>query len=227
MPVIEIGNIARKHNILYLVDASQSAGQIPLDVREIGCDLLVVTGRKYLRAPRGTGFLYVRKQVQDNLKLIFMDGFSAPTVSQSDFKPREDAKRFELYEKNRALTLGLAKAVEYTLNIGVDRMWQRIQFLAGIMREQLKDIDGITVHDTGDLQCGIVTFSVGNIDSFTIKNKLAEKHINVSIAKAISALFYMDKNHLSNIVRASIHCYNTEGEIKIMCDELASIIKGF
>jgi cysteine desulfurase/selenocysteine lyase len=130
IPVVEIGKIANRHKILYLLDACQSIGQVPVDVEEIGCDMLAVTGRKYLRAPRGTGFLYVRKAVQDNLRLLFMDGFSAPTVSMQNYKPRADARRFELYEKNRALTLGLGKAVEYALNIGVDRIWQRVQYLA-------------------------------------------------------------------------------------------------
>ncbi|SHM59016.1 aminotransferase class V-fold PLP-dependent enzyme [Mucilaginibacter sp. OK098] len=223
IPVIEIGKIARRHNILYLVDACQSAGQIPIDVKEIDCDMLSVTGRKYLRAPRGTGFLYVRKEVQDKLKLIFMDGFSAPSVSQSDYKVRNDARRFELYEKNRALTLGLGKAVEYALNIGIERIWQRVQYLAGMLRLELEGIDGITVHDNGDQKCGIVTFSVNGMDSVLVKNELAANQINVSVGKAISTLIYMNKNQLSSIVRASVHYYNTEEEIKEMCTVLIAI----
>ncbi|MDB4920109.1 MAG: aminotransferase class V-fold PLP-dependent enzyme [Mucilaginibacter sp.] len=227
VPIIEIGKIARKHNILYLVDACQSAGQVPVDVKEIDCDMLSVTGRKYLRAPRGTGFLYVRKEVQDKLKLIFMDGFSAPWVSQTDYKVRNDARRFELYEKNRALTLGLSKAVGYALNIGIERIWQRIRHLAGLMRRQLEDIEGITVHDSGDQQCGIVTFSVNGMDSVLVKSELAANQINVSVGKAISTLIYMNKNQLSSIVRASVHYYNTEEEIKAMCNTLITIIKSY
>ena len=147
IPIVEIGKIARKHNILYLVDACQSAGHVPLDVKEIGCDMLSVTGRKYLRAPRGTGFLFVRKPVQDKLKLIFMDGFSTKWISETDYKMRADARRFEMYEKNRALTLGLGKAIDYALNIGMDRIWLRIQYLANTLRQQLNQIEGITVHD--------------------------------------------------------------------------------
>ncbi|HTD98799.1 MAG TPA: aminotransferase class V-fold PLP-dependent enzyme [Mucilaginibacter sp.] len=224
IPIVEIGKIARKYGILYLVDACQSAGQIPVDVKEIGCDMLAVTGRKYLRAPRGTGFLYIRKEIQDQLKLILMDGFSAPSVSLDDYQLRDDARRFELYEKSRALTLGLGKAIDYALNIGVDRVWQRVQHLADQMRRQLENMDGITVHDIGDQKCGIVTFSVSGIGSVSVKNQLAERHINVSVGKAISTLIYMDKNHLSSIVRASVHYYNTGEEIRIMCDALASII---
>jgi cysteine desulfurase/selenocysteine lyase len=224
IPIIEIGKIARNHNILYLLDACQSAGQVPLDVKEIGCDMLAVTGRKYLRAPRGTGFLYVRKEVQNKLKPIFIDGFTAQWVSEDDFKIRDDARRFELYEKNRALTLGLGKAVEYALNIGIDRIWQRVQHLAALMRRQLAESNEVAIHDIGDQKCGIVTFSVTDIDSTVIKNKLAEKQINVSVGKAISTLIYMNKNHLSSVVRASVHYYNTEEEIIVMCSALAAIL---
>lgn len=223
LPIVEIGKIARKHNILYLLDACQSAGHVPLDVREIGCDMLAVTGRKYLRAPRGTGFLYVRKEVQNKLKLVFMDGFTAQWVSETDFKIRDDARRFELYEKNRALTLGLGKAVAYSLNIGIDRIWQRIQYLAELMRSQLESIEEITVHDIGDQRCGIVTFSVKGVDSAAVKDRLAENQINVSVGKAVSTLIYMNKNHLTSIVRASVHYYNTEDEIKKLCEVLKVI----
>ncbi|MEO7211460.1 aminotransferase class V-fold PLP-dependent enzyme [Mucilaginibacter sp.] len=225
IPIVAIGKIARKHDILYLVDACQSAGQVPIDVKEIGCDMLSVTGRKYLRAPRGTGFLFVRKEVQNKLRLILMDSFAAEWVSETDFKIRNDARRFELYEKNRALTLGLGKAIEYALNIGVDRIWQRVQYLANTMRAQLSNIEGVTVHDFGAEQCGIVTFSVEGIESALVKSKLAEQGINVSLAKAISTLIYMNKNKLANIVRASVHYYNTEEEIATMCAALKSIAK--
>lgn len=224
MPVVEIGKIARKHAVLYLVDACQSAGHVPFDVREIDCDMLSVTGRKYLRAPRGTGFLYVRKRVQDKLKLQFMDGFTTQWVSETDYKARDDARRFELYEKNRALTLGLGKAVEYALNIGVDRIWQRIQYLANTLRAQLRSIEGVTVHDFGDEQCGIVTFTVNGIDSAIVKAKLAEKQINVSVGQAKSTLFFMNKHHLGSVVRASVHYYNTEDEIKTIYDALRYLI---
>jgi selenocysteine lyase/cysteine desulfurase len=226
IPVVEIGRIARKHNILYLVDACQSAGQVPVDVKEIGCDMLAVTGCKYLRAPRGTGFLYVRKAIQDKLKVIFIDGSTAQWVSEHDFKVRDDARRFELYEKNCALILGLGKAVEYALNIGVDRIWQRVQYLANLLRRELQNIEGITVHDFGDQQCGIVTFSVNGMDSATVKSKLAEKQINVSVGKAVSTLIYMNKNHLTSVVRASVHYYNTVEEIGVMCGVLAGLDRG-
>ena len=223
LPVADIGRIARKHNILYLLDACQSAGQIPIDVNEISCDFLAVTGRKYLRAPRGTGFLYVRKEVQDQLTPLMIDGFSTRDVTLNGYALREDARRFELYEKSRALTLGLGKAVDYALAIGMDTIWLRIQELAALMRSKLSAIDGITVHDRGDQLCGIVTFSVDAVNSALIKKELAAQNINVSIGAVHSTLYYMSRHNLDKILRASVHYYNTEQEIDIFCDALVTI----
>lgn len=224
LPVAEIGKIAKKHNILYLLDACQSAGHIPLDVKAIGCDMLCVTGRKYLRAPRGTGFMYVRKQIQDKLEVQFIDGFTTQWVTTNDYKLKDNAHRFEVYERNRALTIGLGKAVEYALNIGIDNIWQRIQHIAGYLRTQLAAIDGVTVHYAGSVQCGIVTFSIEGIDSAVVKDKLAEQNINTSVGKAVSTLYYMQRHGLTSVVRASVHYYNTEAEVQELCAVLAAII---
>ena len=225
MPIAAIGAIARKYGILYLLDACQSAGQVPIDVKEIGCDMLSVTGRKYLRAPRGTGFLFVRKEIRDQLQLTAIDGFNAEWVTTTAYKLRDDGRRFELYEKNRALTLGLGNAVAYALHIGVDRIWTRIQLLSASLRQNLETIDGVTLHDTGKQKCGIVTFSIEGITPQEIKIKLAAKKINVSVAMAKSTLYYMDKNQLTSVVRASVHYYNTEEEIDGLCAAVLEISK--
>ena len=223
LPAAAIGQVARKHNIVYLLDACQSVGQMPVDVQAIGCDMLAVTGRKYLRGPRGSGFLYVRREMQDKLKLLFFDGRTVTSMNQQGFVVRQDARRFEWYEKNFAVVLGLQKAVEYALEIGVERIWQRIQYLASLLRQGLREIKGITVHDEGDELCGIVTFSLSGVPATEIKTKLAAKQINVNIGFAKSTLYYMDRKGLDGIVRASVHYYNTEEEIEKVCQELRSL----
>ena len=225
LPVREIGEIARRHGILYLVDACQTVGQMPIDVQEIGCDILAATGRKFLRGPRGTGFLYVRKELRNKLNVFFLDGHTASLISEEKFAIREDGRRFEVFEKNRALTLGLGKAIEYALGIGLGRIWQRIQFLAKEMRCRLDDIEGIQMHDRGDLKCGIVTFSVGKMEASQVKAELAAKKINVSVGPANLTLIYMKKNHLRTMVRASVHYYNTVEEINQMAEALNSLVR--
>jgi cysteine desulfurase/selenocysteine lyase len=220
LPVVEIGKIAKKHGILYLVDGCQAAGQVPIDVQEMQCDMLSATGRKYLRGPRGAGFLYVRKEVQSKLQTLFLDGHSTKSVSEEGFQLRDDARRYELFEKNRALALGLGKAIDYALDIGVDRIWERIQYLAGLMRTRLRAVPGVTVHDSGNQQCGIVTFSVEGKDAKVVKDELFVRKINVSVGRASSTLLYMNKKQLTAIVRASVHYYNTEEEIDLLCGAL-------
>ncbi len=220
LPVVAIGEVARKHNIVYLLDACQSVGQMPVDVQAIGCDMLAVTGRKYLRGPRGSGFLYVRKQMLNNLKLLFFDARTVSSMSQHGFVVREDARRFEWFEKNPAVVLGLQQAVEYVLGIGVERIWQRIQYLALLFRKRLGALDGIAVHDQGDELCGIVTFSVSGVPAVEVRAKLAAKNINVNTGFAKSTLYYMNRKELDGIVRASVHYYNTEDEIEKVCQEL-------
>ncbi|SDF79938.1 Selenocysteine lyase/Cysteine desulfurase [Mucilaginibacter pineti] len=220
LPINEIGKVANKHQVLYMVDACQTAGQYPIDVKEIGCDILSATGRKYMRAPRGTGFLFVKRSVQDKLSPVLMDFLAASNVSLDGYTLRNDARRFELYEKSRALTLGLGKAIEYALTVGLDRIWQRVQYLADLARTELSSIPGVTVHDIGSELCGIVTFSVEGIDSMAVRNKLVENGINVSFGGSQATPIYMEKHGLKGIVRASLHYYNKESEIATMCDFL-------
>lgn len=224
IPVEEIGDLAEKHQILYLVDACQSAGQLPLDVKKIKCDMLSATGRKYMRAPRGTGFLFVKKSSQDLIKPILLDFQAAGNVSLTAYTLRKDARRFELYEKSRALTLGFGKAIEYAMNIGLDRIWHRIEHLSALMRRKLAEIPGIIVRDSGDRLSGIVAFSVNGVESSEVKLKLAEIGINVSVGGSQATPIYMGKNQLSAVVRASVHYYNTEEEINTLCQELSAMI---
>jgi cysteine desulfurase/selenocysteine lyase len=223
LPVEEIGKIANKYGVLYLLDGCQSVGQMPVDVKAIGCDFLSVTGRKYLRAPRGTGFLFVRRAVQDKLRTLFIDGHSIEWINEDAYQPRGDAKRFELYEKNRALTLGMGKALEYALKIGVADTWQRIGYLAELLRSKLRQVEGVTVHDTGVQLCGIVSFSIADMDSQQMKQQLAKDKINVTVGMAKATLLFMNKHHLQNILRASVHYYNTEQEIETLCKTIGEI----
>ncbi len=224
LPVERIGEVAARHGILYLLDACQSVGQLPLDVKKIKCDMLSATGRKYLRAPRGTGFLYVKKSSQDKLKPVLLDFVAAANVSLTGYTLRQDARRFELYEKNRALTLGLGRAVDYALDIGMDRIWGRIEHLSAVLRRELAEIPGVTVRDTGDALSGIVTFAVEGIESSVIKTNLETRGINVSVGGAQATPIYMEKSGLATVVRASVHYYNTEEEIEVVCRELTSIV---
>jgi selenocysteine lyase/cysteine desulfurase len=223
-PAAEVGKVAREANIPYLLDACQSVGQMPIDVEKIGCDMLSATGRKYLRAPRGTGFLYIRQSLLERLDPPFLDLRAAEWVARDRYVVRSDARRFENWETNYAGKIGLGVAVDYALQQGVDTTWRRIKNLAYTLRTRLSPLPGVIVHDRGVTQCGIVTFSVEGQDPAEIKRQLAEHAINVSVTERSSTRLDLEARGLTSLVRASVHYFNTEEEIERFCTMLETII---
>lgn len=214
-PIEQIGALARAAGVLFLLDACQGVGQMPIDVQKIGCHMLAATSRKYLRGPRGMGFLYVEKSLCQNLEPAFLDLHAASLQNAETFKIRADARRFENWECNVAAKLGLGAAVEYALAQGIEPMWLRIQQLADYLRRQLADIPGITPRDLGVQKSGIVTFTHRDSSAAHIQQWLAgqKKRINVSTSTLRSTLLDMQHRDLLEVSRASLHAYNTEVEI--------------
>lgn len=216
-PIVEVGKVARENGILYLVDACQSVGQMPVDVEQIGCDMLSATGRKYLRGPRGTGFLFVRKNVLKGLEPPLLDLHAAQWVDKEKYVMVPDARRFETWETNFAGKIGLAVAIDYTLGWGMDIIWRRVKNLAYMLRSQLSPLPGIIVRDRGVTQCGIVTFTVEDKDPEEIRLALSRQHINVSVTRRESTLLDMAARGLETMVRASVHYFNSEEEVERFC----------
>lgn len=221
-PAAMIGQIAKRHGALYLLDACQSVGQMPVDVAEIQCDMLSATGRKYLRGPRGVGFLFVRESLIPTMEPPIIDHFAANWTGPDSYALRSDARRFENWENNYAAKLGLGAAVDYAMDIGMDAIWARIRLLADDLRRRLREINGITVHDIGQEQGGIVTFSSDHEDSADIKQRLADQEINISVSRPTSTLLDSMRRNLPPICRASVHYYNDEAEI----DRLMAAVRG-
>ncbi|WP_254508601.1 aminotransferase class V-fold PLP-dependent enzyme [Anatilimnocola floriformis] len=222
-PAAEIGAIARSAGILYLLDACQSVGQLPVDVQKIGCDFLSATGRKFLRGPRGTGILYVRREVCQQLEPPFLDLHSATWTAHDQYVIRPDARRFENWEMNLAGKLGLAAAVEYALAWGLETIAERIQLLATKLRDGLKQVAGATVLDLGRQRCGIVSFCLAGVSGNDVKKRLARQQINVSVSPQRFTLLDMQQRQLEHVVRASVHYYNTEQEIERFLQVLRTI----
>jgi cysteine desulfurase/selenocysteine lyase len=225
-PIEEVGKVAREAGILYIVDACQSVGQMPIDVNTIGCDMLATPGRKYLRAPRGTSFLYVRREVLEHLEPPFLDTEAATLVTRNCYEVRSDARRFENWEANIAARIGFAVAVDYTLQWEVEKIWQRVKQLSSQLRTQLRQLPGVTIQDRGIIQNGLVTFTLEGQEPEEIKRQLAEQNINVSAVGLhnTSRLDLESRGLLSGMVRASVHYYNTEEEIEYFCAKIAEIL---
>ena len=224
-PATEIGAVAREWNCLYLLDACQSAGQMPLDVQAIGCDMLSATGRKYLRGPRGSGFLYVRRAALAQLDPPMLDLHAATWVARDRYEVRADARRFENWETNYAAKIGLGVAVDYALNWGLAAIWARVHYLGELLRLRLAHVPGLTVRDLGKTRCGIVTFTHASHDPAAIKAALAAHHprINVTTTSPFGTRLDMEARGLSLMVRASLHYYNDEDEIEQFCQALSVI----
>nr|MBA3535099.1 aminotransferase class V-fold PLP-dependent enzyme [Tatlockia sp.] len=224
-PIQEAGLCAKRHGIPFLVDATQSIGQIPIDVQEIACDFLCATGRKFLRGPRGTGFLYVRKTILEQCEPPFIDLHAAQWIDDEKYLLRPDARRFETWEQNIAAKIGLTVAIDYALAFGIDLIWSRIQCLAKLLREQLSTISALTPQDLGLNKCGIITFSCKNQEPALIQQQLRKQNINVSISLQEYARLDLGKRGLSSLVRASVHYYNTEEEIDKFCRTLQILLE--
>jgi selenocysteine lyase/cysteine desulfurase len=220
-PAADVGVVTRAAGVPYLLDACQAVGQLAIDVERLGCDFLSATGRKYLRAPRGTGLLYVRDDWIERLEPPFLDVHAARWVRDDEIAIRDDARRFETWEHSVASRLGLGAAVDYALAIGVDAVAERVTALGEALRVRLRDVPGVTLHDLGTRRCGIVTFTLEREDPFALAARLRDAGINISVSTIDFARFDLGGRGLDAIARASVHYYNTEEELDRLVTALA------
>lgn len=223
-PAEEVGKIAKKHGVLYLLDACQSAGQYPLDVNKINCDFLSATGRKYLRGPRGTAFLYVNKKHIDALTPPNLDLHGAEWTEMSEYVSRQDARKFETWEAAFAAKYGLVNALKELNQLDISTVWPRVHTLAENFRRELKNLNNIVVQDLGETKCGIVTFYCPHVSAEKLHKLLSQKNINTSISKPRGTLIDSKNRNLDEMIRASVHYYNTEAEVSTFIEALSNSI---
>ena len=220
-PAADVGAIARRHQLLYVLDACQSVGQMPVDVQQLNCHILTGTGRKFLRGPRGTGFLYVNKALLKSLQPPFIDLHAAAWVDDNNYQLRDDARRFENWECFTAGKIGLAEAARYAMALGLDAIQQRVFLLADTLRNALQQLPGIRVQDPGNQHCGIVTFSSDTTNAEQLITRLRQAGINTSLVMHKNARLDLQQRNISSAVRASLHYFNTVEEIENFCRVVA------
>lgn len=224
-PVEAVGAVCRRREIPYLVDACQAVGQLVVDVGRVGCDYLSATARKFLRGPRGIGFLYAADRVLEAGAYPITVDMHGATWSDADrFTLTPDARRFESWEISYALVAGVGAAVAYALEVGIPVAAARASALAAYARERLAEIDGVRVLDRGPALCAIATAAVAGRDAASIKLALRTRGINTSAADRDDAVIDMDEKGTSSALRISPHYYNTADEIDAAVAALAELL---
>ena len=224
-PAESVGTLCNAYNTFFVLDACQSIGQIPINVKEIGCQVLSATSRKYLRGPRGVGFLYVEESALDQIEPPFLDLRAATWTSDMGYEIVDGAKRFENWETNFAGKLGLGAAIDYALDLTVEKTSIRLKALAEILRSKLASLNQLSIHDQGQDKGGIVTFSIEGLDSEVVSQKLRAQKINTSTTAPGAARFDLDHRGIPTVVRASTHYYNSEEEIDCFVSAVAALSK--
>lgn len=219
-PAADVGALTRAAGVPFLLDACQSIGQRRIDVDEIGCDLLSATGRKYLRGPRGTGFLYVRESLLDRLVPSQPDHHGVDLVSGERFEWAAGARRFEHWEHGVAGWLGLGAAIDHALGWGLDRIEVTVARRAEQLRRLLVDA-GFTVYDLGVERCGIVTAATEVAAASDLQAALARHRINTTCTQADSSRWDVERRGLPPLLRLSVHYTTTAEELHTAVDVLS------
>ena len=222
-PAAEVGRIAREAGVLFLLDATQSVGQFPVDANTIGCDLLTSTGRKFLRGPRGTGFLWVRPDALERLDPFVAEIRSATWDGRRGFDWVDGARRFESWENSYMNQLGLRAAVRQALELGLDAIAERTLALGTELRERLDELPGVSTHDLGEERCAIVTARVADVASADVAAALKRAGVNVTVTVPEDTQFDTEDRGLPPLVRLSPHYYNTVDELEYAVEQIAAL----
>jgi selenocysteine lyase/cysteine desulfurase len=226
-PVEAVGEICRRAEVPYLVDACQAVGQMPIDVGALQCDYLAATSRKFLRGPRGLGFLYVSdRMLEQGAHPLLTDMHGATWSDRDNFILTPDARRFETWEFAHALVLGLGAAVRYALEVGLEVARDRSWDLAACARDRLAALPGGRVLDRGGELCAIATATFEGRHSRDLKLALRDRRINTSSPEREDAVIDMDEKGATSALRISPHYYNTKEEVDSAVEALREILKG-
>jgi selenocysteine lyase/cysteine desulfurase len=225
-PVEAVGDICRAADVPYLVDACQAVGQIPIDVGQVHCDFLAATARKFLRGPRGIGFLFVSdRMLQRAAHPLLIDMHGATWTQSDEFVLTPDARRFEFWEFPHALVLGLGAAARYAAQVGFEVARDRSRELAGYVRDRLAALPGVRVLDRGPELCAIATAAIEGRNAAEVKLALRARRINTSSPEREDAVIDMDEKGATSALRISPHYYNTKEEIDIAIEALTELLE--
>lgn len=225
-PAAQIGAVVQRYGGTYILDATQSVGHLAVDVREIGCDVLVTTGRKFLRAPRGTGFAYVRDTLLERLLPIAPDVRGAHWTSSAHWELVPSARRYETWEGPLAARLGLGVALDEAAARGIPETEEWLVETGARLRTALTEIDGVTVADPTGSASALVTFVIDGVAAADAVVQLARRGVRVVSVPATHGQWDLGDRGVPAVVRASAHVYNDDSDIAALVDGVAAIATG-
>lgn len=222
-PLAEIGEIAKKHGALYMVDAANTVGIAPVNVKEIRCDFLSASGRKYLRGPGGSGFLYGRREAVTKIKPCFAAWNGGVwdwrpqdwDWSKNTYTPYSDINRFAYGERDYPAVFGLARALEYLEEIGGRaEVQKRTEELLRLLLDGLSGIPDITVYgpNSAENRAGVVSFNIKGVPFQMVAKYLNENNVGV-MGHSFFCPGVCQTFGIGGATRLSLHCWNTEEEV--------------
>lgn len=225
-PAAEIGALVRRYGGVFLLDATQSVGQLDIDVQRLQCDVLVTTGRKFLRAPRGTGFAYVSSALTESLAPTAPDVRAARWEDAQRWELDTSARRFETWESSVAARLGLGVAIDEAMTRGMPVTEAWLSRVATGLRARLAEIDGVRLADPDGCTSAIVTFTIDGLAAVDAVTELAARRVHVVSVPATHGQWDLGERGIPAVVRASVHVYNDENDVEALVDGVRRLAGG-
>ncbi|MFF3707251.1 FAD-dependent oxidoreductase [Streptomyces phaeochromogenes] len=221
-PVAAVGALAARAGVPLLLDATQSLGQLPVDVQEMRCGIVVATGRKFLRGPRGTGLLYVDPELRARTRPAAPDVRGAQWSSAYRYEVVPGARRYETWESSHALRLGLGTALDEALDLGVALIRDHVTELAERLRAGLSGVPGIRQTDPTAAASGIVTFLREDEDPRQTVRDLRATGFRLTTVPASHGQWDLGRRGLERVARASLHVYNSADDVDALVAALTA-----
>ena len=216
MPVKEIGRLARSRGALMMLDGAQTAGQVPLDVADIGADFYSIPGQKWLLGSEGAGALYMRGELVSQVEPIHVAGHGAvPGLGPHRFEASTASiDKFALSSSSAALRAGMVESLRFIQDIGVEEIERRNLGLAAALKSALREMPRVRVLTPLDdaASTGLVSFVVDGVSPRDGVSQLWEKHRIVARSVA-----YPD------CMRVSLHFFNTEDEVARVAEAVSDL----
>lgn len=218
MPVEEIGKIAKKHSLLYSIDAAQSVGTINVNVRKIGCDFLAFPGFKWICGPSGIGIFYCKKESAPLLIPKYIGGESAIITEEKNLVYADSPQKFQTGFRNYVGIAGLKSSLRYIQHMGIDTIRKMNMKVANEIIEQLRTIPGVSIFVPEDekLRSSIVSFDIDSVLSKVVVSRLEENKIIVAERDIVGG-------GKKKAVRASPHFFNTPDEVFTLVQNIKNI----